>query len=135
MGTGLGTANTLEWTFTGSSSIGEIAFAFSTNAGSSYNNTVTSSGAGLTTGVWYHLAVDRDASNKFRLYVDGVMVGSATIVGAINGNSGSVCIGAQTVQGTVDMAGWQDEVRITKGVARHASDSGFTVPTAAYPRS
>jgi hypothetical protein len=28
-----------------------------------------------------------------------------------------------------------DEVRITKGAARYASNSGFTVPTAAYPRS
>ena len=31
--------------------------------------------------------------------------------------------------------GWIDEVRITKGVARYASDSGYTVPTAAFPRS
>lgn len=27
------------------------------------------------------------------------------------------------------MNGWLDEVRITKGVARYASDSGFAVPT------
>ncbi len=31
--------------------------------------------------------------------------------------------------------GWIDELRITKGVARYASDSGFAVPTSAYPRS
>ncbi|TIQ46361.1 MAG: hypothetical protein E5X49_02025 [Mesorhizobium sp.] len=29
---------------------------------------------------------------------------------------------------------WLDELRITKGVARYASDAGFTAPTAAYPR-
>ena len=28
-----------------------------------------------------------------------------------------------------------DEVRITKGVARYASDSGFSVPSPAFPRS
>lgn len=31
------------------------------------------------------------------------------------------------------MNGWLDEVRITKGVALYASDSGFAVPTAALP--
>ncbi len=33
------------------------------------------------------------------------------------------------------LIGWLDELRITKGVARYASDGGFTVPTAAFPRS
>jgi hypothetical protein len=28
-----------------------------------------------------------------------------------------------------------EELRITKGVARYASDSGYAVPTAAFPRS
>ena len=28
--------------------------------------------------VWYHFAVDKDASGKIRLYVNGVMVGSST---------------------------------------------------------
>lgn len=32
------------------------------------------------------------------------------------------------------MNGWLNEVRITKGVARYSLDSGFAVPTAAYPR-
>jgi hypothetical protein len=32
------------------------------------------------------------------------------------------------------MVGDLDELRITKGVARYASDSGFVVPTAAFPR-
>jgi len=30
--------------------------------------------------------------------------------------------------------GWIDELRITKDVARYASDSGFAVPTSVYPR-
>ena len=37
-----------------------------------------SSGAALITGVWYHLAVDKDSSGKIRLYKNGVMMGSAT---------------------------------------------------------
>lgn len=35
--------------------------------------------------------------------------------------------------GGYDLNGWVDEIRFTNGVAR--SDGGFTVPTAAYPRS
>jgi hypothetical protein len=37
--------------------------------------------------------------------------------------------------GSATFGGWIDELRITKGVARYASDGGFTVPTAAFPRS
>lgn len=89
----------------------------------------------MTTGVWYHVAADKDATGKIRLYVDGVMLGSATPANsAIFNSTAGLGIGAQGANGNVDMAGWLDEVRITKGVARYASDSGFTVPTAAYPR-
>lgn len=136
MGKGLNVANTSEWTFTVSSSGADILFAFSSNGGVSNNEIVTAAGVNPTTGVWYHLACDRDASNKFRIYVDGVMAGSATIASAININSGSLGIGSQVgAAAVVDTHGWFDEVRITKGVARYASDGGFTVPTAAYPRS
>lgn len=118
------------WTLTGSSTIGELAF------GGSNFTTVTTSGAGLTTGVWYHLAADKDATGKIRLYVDGVMLGSATPANsAIDNVASPLAIGAQGDGAQVDMAGWIDEVRITKGVARYATDSSFTVPSAAYPRS
>ena len=65
------------------------------------------------------------------------MVGSATDGSIINIASTEYCtIG--TI-GTLDtfnpLTGWIDELRITKGVARYDSDSGFTVPTAAFPRS
>jgi len=135
IGKGLNTANTVEWTFTVPSTLTNLAFTFSSDGGVSYNQVVTATGVSLTTGIWYHLAVDRDASNKFRIYVDGVMVGSATIAAAINSNSGLVAIGSQNGAAAVDTHGWFDESRITKNVARYASDSGFTVPTAAYPRS
>ncbi|RUT88128.1 MULTISPECIES: DUF2460 domain-containing protein [unclassified Mesorhizobium] len=118
------------WFFTGSSTIGELAF------GSSNFSTITTSGASMTTGVWYHLAADHDSSGKIRLYVDGLMLGSATPANSAIANVASpLAIGAQGGSGQVDMNGWLDEVRITKGVARYASDSGFAVPTTAFPRS
>ncbi|RWN72296.1 MAG: LamG domain-containing protein [Mesorhizobium sp.] len=132
---GQGPTTNQGWIFTGASTLGELAFVLS-NSGSSFNVTVTTSGAAMTTGVWYHCAADKDAGGKIRLYVDGVMLGSATPANSAIFNSNSaLAIGAQGVTGIVDMNGWLDEVRITKGVARYASDSGFTVPTAAFPRS
>lgn len=88
-----------------------------------------------TVGTWYHVAADRDAAGKFRIYVDGVMVTSfAGTSQIIKGSANELRLGA--LQGfSYDFPGNLDEVRITKGVARYASDSGYTVPTAAFPRS
>lgn len=102
------------------------------NHGTSAN--VAYTWAGVTTGVWYHIAIDRDASNVERLYIDGVMVASGTITATMNDSADAFSIGNRT--NTSDgFDGWIDEVRITKGAARYASDGGFTVPTAAFPRS
>lgn len=123
------------WVLTGSSTIGELTFALS-NTGASLNVSISTSGASMTTGVWYHVAVSKNASGKIRLRVDGVMLGSSTPANsAINDSAFSLAIGAQSTSGTVDMDGWLDEVRITKGVDRYDTDSNITVPTAAFPRS
>jgi hypothetical protein len=88
-----------------------------------------------STGVWYHICVERDGSNKLRIYVDGAMIGSTTM-STNSGSSGRPLeIGQQFNQTTTAINAWFDEVRITKGVARYASDGGFTVPSARYPRS
>lgn len=123
------------WTLTGSTTIGELGLAISTG-GSSFDVTLNSVGAGMTTGVWYHVAADKDATGKIRLYVDGVMVASDTPVNSgIFASTAKLSIGAQSETGAVDMDGWLDELRITKGVARYASDAGFTVPDAPFARS
>ena len=31
--------------------------------------------------------------------------------------------------------GWVDEIRISKGIARYASDGGFALPASSYPRT
>lgn len=79
---------------------------------------------------WYHLAIDRDASGVLRIYIDGVMRSKDTGFSYnFNDVTATLDIGSAT------FGGWIDELRITKGVARYASDGGFTVPTAAFPRS
>lgn len=90
------------------------------------------------TGVWHHIAMDRDASNVWRIYVDGVMAGKVTISSTLHASTGKLSIGdflTGGAPGGTAWQGWIDEIRITKGVARYASDAGFTVPAEAYPRA
>lgn len=88
-----------------------------------------------TLDTWYHIAVDR-SGNVFRLYVDGAMLASTTsTINLFNSDTG-LRIGNINSSGETNyLNGRIDELRITKGVARYASDSGFSVPTAAFPRS
>lgn len=96
---------------------------------------IISTSFAFSTGQWYHLAVDRDASGVVRLYVDGAMVGSATSSQTIRETSATPKVGSLGGFSNVMFQGWLDEVRITKNVARYASDDGFDLPTAAFPRT
>jgi hypothetical protein len=116
-------------------STGNLTFRIgtTTSGGSPVDATVAAS---LSTATWYHIAADRDADGDMRLYLDGVMIASANSASAIPATSGSLFLGFASFGGfSRHFDGWLDEVRVTKGVARYASDSGFTPPTAAYPRS
>lgn len=85
---------------------------------------------------WYHVAADCDATNKLRIYVDGVMIASATSVPSFFNSNYLLLVGSAHLPGAENyFNGWLDEVRVTKGTARYASDSGYSVPTAAFPRS
>jgi hypothetical protein len=93
-----------------------------------------------STGTWYHVACDKSSGGVIRTYVDGVMFGKTTPADSTMFNATeNLRIGASedVITGTLTnfFNGWIDEIRITKGVARYASDSGYTVPTAAFPRS
>ncbi|TIL80512.1 MAG: LamG domain-containing protein, partial [Mesorhizobium sp.] len=63
------------------------------------------------------------------------MKGSATPANSNTFNAATVLAIGSTSAGARSFNGWIDELRITKGVARYASDGGFTPPTAAFPRS
>lgn len=86
---------------------------------------------------WYHVCAER-SGNTIRLYADGAMLGSAAYTDTLRNSSNFMTIGSLTTAGASTTNGFKghiDELRITKGVARYASDSGYTVPTAAFPRS
>jgi hypothetical protein len=82
---------------------------------------------------WHHIAVDCDGA-KVRMYSDGVMIGSTTTVRNLANCTAKISIGMDAA-GLYPFQGYVDEVRITKGVARYASDAGFVVPTAPFPRN
>lgn len=92
-----------------------------------------------TLGQWYHLAVSRDVTGKTRLFIDGVMVASSTEQNITTLDSTNVFsigrIGTGATFSSFDYNGQMDEIRVVKGDATYTSDSGFTVPAAAFPRS
>lgn len=88
---------------------------------------------------WTHLCFEREGGN-FRVYRNGVMIHKVTTLGttAVHDATTPLMIGGRpTFSGGGRTAGvhWFDDIRITKGVARFASDLGFTPPSSAYPTS
>jgi hypothetical protein len=111
---------------------GDLEYGFSSD-GTNWN-VYASTSLGLTTGNWYFLTVDKDATGKVRVYSNGVMVASGTPANSAMFNS-TIELDIGALAGNNGIVGWMDELRITKGTARYASDAGFAVPTARFPRS
>lgn len=82
----------------------------------------------LSTGTWYHAALSR-ASGVFRLFLDGVQ--QATLTQSITLDGSAALHVARQYDGGAQYAGYIDDLRITKGVARYTS--GFSVPTKEFP--
>jgi hypothetical protein len=80
----------------------------------------------ITAGTWYHVAVTRDTSNNYKIYVGGTQVASGA-------NAFSVTA-ATTIGFPIPthryFKGYIDDFRATIGVART-----ITVPTTAFPNS
>ena len=86
----------------------------------------------LTAGAWVHVAATR-SGNVFRLFHNGVQIGTATAAGTLRTVSLPIGIGRGLGTSTGQYAGYIDEIRLTKGVARYTAN--FTPPTAAFPNS
>lgn len=127
----------VDWRFAAFSSggtVGGLSFQ-SSSAGGAFNVDFRSADNILATGIWYHLAVDKDSTGKIRLYKNGEMVASNTPIDSsiAESTATNLTIGSGGFGGNA-LDGWVDEVRITKGVARYKTDASFTSPTAAFPR-
>lgn len=79
---------------------------------------------------WTHVALSREGST-FRLFVNGVIVGTATWAGSITGTNSWLFGGNGFTPRAFD--GWMDEVRFTLGVARYTST--FTAPSTSFTSS
>jgi hypothetical protein len=118
----------IQWVVT---STGVIQTYFNdTDDSTTYFTCHQTSGSALSTGTWYHVAITRDGAS-FRLFLDGVQVGSASVASSIAVTSLNPRIGDWALGG-YSMNGYIDDFRITKGVARYTSN--FTAPTAALPK-
>ena len=84
----------------------------------------------LTNTVFQHIALCK-GSNSTRLFVNGIQVGSTYVdtTSYIAPQSGSIYFGG--LLGTFSTAGYIDDLRITKGIARYTAN--FTPPTAPFP--
>lgn len=93
---------------------------------------LTLAGSASSDDVWHHVCLERKGT-KVRLYFDGVMVASGTMGTALfDNNTTPLVFGA--INGTNNMLDNRvDDWRITQGLARYDSDSGFAVPTDPYP--
>ncbi len=75
-------------------------------------------------GTWYHIAVDRDAGKRLRLYVDGTVMIETDLPAHLHDADTDMKIGFRH-------DGWIDELRITKGVAWYGGS--FTPPDQPFP--
>lgn len=83
---------------------------------------------------WHHMAITRDASNMVRMFLDGILDITPTLMtGTIGGSSGGIStfdIGRGHASDNADFDGFFEEIRITK---RCRYSANFSVPTAPFP--
>jgi len=85
-------------------------------------NIATGSGQ-ISTGTWYHIALTRNDSDGWNIWINGVQKASLSDSSSLPDYASGVSIGS-------NFNGWIDELRVSKGVARYSS--AFTPATSAY---
>lgn len=103
------------------------------------NSTIVGGSLTIPATTLYYWCWERAASNVHRMYA-GPMGGTASMIdkqtNSINiFNSTAPLMLSGTFNLSSNLHGLLGEVRITKGVARYDTDSGYPVPTAKFPRS
>lgn len=101
------------------------------SAGSTKADYIFSSAYSFAVGTWYHIEVTR-SSTSFYIFVNGTSQTLTATTAISTNNLGDVSavltIGQQNSASF--FSGYIDEMRVSKGTARHTS--GFTAPTSAY---
>lgn len=104
-------------------------FIFNTGGNTGYTEVTATSAISLNT--WTHLAGVRYGNNIY-IYVNGVSANTPTAVsGTQYSTFTGLSIGRNATNASWYYAGYIDELRVTKGLARYTSN--FSVPTAPFP--
>jgi hypothetical protein len=113
---------------------GVLYFQYTTNGNTA--SLVEISGGSITTSAWNHIAVSKDGTGKVRLFVNGVMTGSATAVPAFFTPLTNFAIGGNNVNSgnsNSSLTPRIDDLRISVALCRYSVDTSFAVPSSAYP--
>jgi hypothetical protein len=105
---------------------GVLTFFYSTTGSDAPSLTASFS---PTLNTWYHIAIERDASNVLRLYVNGVVRNSVTVTATFYASTRNCLIGNDYIL-TRGFTGHLDEVRVTIGLAQYGG--AFTPPSAPF---
>jgi hypothetical protein len=104
---------------------------FRSTTGTSYSLQYTSPATFVSPNVWTHLAFVRNG-NEYSVYVNGIKyIAAAAASGLVFNNTSAFSVGSTysaVSPGTSGFAGYIDDFRVTKGVARYTSN--FTPPGA-----
>jgi hypothetical protein len=92
--------------------------------------TVTSAVGAITTGSWQYVAMTKDSSGNYKIFINGTQSGTTvTNTSTLNTPTLATTIGAQITTGNRLCNAYFQDFRITRGVARTITAS----PTAAFP--
>ena len=107
-----------------------VCFSYQSNSSWVFD---TAFGTSISTTTWTHIAIVRSGST-ISCYKNGVASGT-TITNSSNlvSNTYGVYVGTGAGNQTLQLNGYIDDLRITKGYARYTSN--FTPPTAAFPNN
>lgn len=111
---------------------GSVGFLVGTGAGATYAQEPTTSAGAITVNTWQHIAVSRSGTT-LRIFVDGALAQTATQTGTPTDGGKAVIVGRYPAGGGAAdqwFAGYIDDLRITKGVARYTA--AFTAPSRAF---
>lgn len=87
-------------------------------------------GTSLAANTWYHVAYVRNGNN-FNIYLNGTSdATTVTSSASVNSSANKLALGRIGEFNGVYLAGYLDDVRITKGVARYTGN--FTAPAAEF---
>jgi hypothetical protein len=117
-----------------SNSAGTYSWILAASVSSSSTIYDSKNSPGLSTNVWYHIALVR-SGDYWYIFQGGTLCGSTySNSNEIPNESGSLLIGAGKAGGypSYYVNGWLDEYRVSKGIARWTNN--FAPPTAPYVR-